>query len=102
MDPHQPPPANPPRRWAWLTRPHKPDPLLWFVVSGCMFLTVAGVWVVTEGVRGALQRVEHAGLPLAVGCAMAGWLVHAVLVMAGVRLSGRPAPAEAVDYDDGR
>jgi hypothetical protein len=64
-------------------------------------LAFLGGWIVSDGfTRDSLRRIGNDLLYLGIGCAIVGWVAQAVLVMFGVRLTGRPAPAEAADYDD--
>ena len=80
-------------------RQYPTDYRLWGLISGGLFSPIVGVWLVSEGV-GRLDRFILDLMYLAVACAAAGWIMHAVAVMCGVRLAGRPDVEQAANYDD--
>lgn len=82
-------------------RKYANDNRLWAVISGGLFFPIAGVWLVQEWPSGrAIQRFAEDGIIYAICCIVVGWVLHAVAVMCGVRLSRNAAEAEAADYDD--
>ena len=72
---------------------------LWGLVSGCLFAPIVIVWLLTEPV-GRIDRFGSDLLTLAIACAVVGWVLHAVAVVCGVRLSGSADPTQAADYHD--
>ena len=80
-------------------RQYPTDYRLWGLISGGLFSPIVGVWLVFESV-GRFDRFILDRMYLAVACAAAGWIMHAVAVMCGVRLAGRPDVEQAADYDD--
>jgi hypothetical protein len=80
-------------------RHYATDFCLWGLISGCLFSPIAVVWMVSEGVGRIDRFIEDVAI-LGVACGAAGWLLHAVAVVCGVRLSGSADPAQAADYDD--
>ena len=79
-------------------RQYPTDHRLWGLISGCLFAPIVVVWLVNE----PLSRVVRSApdlVPLAIGCVVAGWVLHAIAVVCGVRLTGGADPAQA-DYDD--
>jgi hypothetical protein len=82
-------------------RKYPTDYWLWGLVSGGMFALILGVWIFAENLlRDRLDRIMSETLILAGACAIIGWIVHALAVICGVRLSGRPDPEQASDYRD--
>jgi hypothetical protein len=82
-------------------RQYPTDYRLWGIIFGCLFFPIAALWLLFEpmkfnGANGLFQdSIYFTG-----GCAVASWTLHALLVVCGVRLSDRPIPPEAADYDD--
>ena len=80
---------------------YPPDYVLWFAISGTMFLSILGVWVIMDNLtRDSFRNKENDVLLIAIACAVFGWVAHALAVMCGVLLSGRPSAEHAEDYDD--
>lgn len=80
-------------------RRYPTDHRLWGLISGCLFAPVATVWLLTDGV-GRIGWVLQDAMYLAIGCAVVGWVLHAIAVVCGVRLTGGADPAQTADYDD--
>jgi hypothetical protein len=82
-------------------RKYPTDYWLWGFVSGGMFVFILGGWIFTENLlRDRFDRIMSETLILAGACAIIGWIIHALAVMCGVRLSNRPDPEQASDYCD--
>ena len=81
-------------------RRYQTDYRLWGLISGCLFAPVVFVWLVFEGIKATLRLVFLDVLAVVIAFAVAGWVLQAVAVVCGVRLSGRTDPPDAPDYDD--
>jgi hypothetical protein len=81
-------------------RRYETDYRLWAMISGGLFGPVLFVWLVFEGVQATLRVAFLDVLAVVIGFAVAGWVLQAVAVVNGVRLSGRTDPPDAPDYDD--
>lgn len=81
-------------------RRYETDYRLWALISGGLFAPVLFVWLLFEGVQATLRVAFLDVLAVIIAFAVAGWVLHAVAVVSGVRLSERPPPPEAADYDD--
>ena len=80
---------------------YQDDHALWFLIAGVLFFSCAGTWAIGENLsRDTLGRIGIDALYLAIACLVFGWVGHAILVLCGVRLTGRPQDVQAVDYDD--
>jgi len=82
-------------------REYPTDYWLWGLISGGMFAFILGVWIFAENLlRDSFDRIVSDSLMLAGACGVVGWIIHALAVMCGVRLSKRPDPEQASDYRD--
>ena len=80
-------------------RQYPTDYRLWGLISGCLFVPIATVWLLYEPV-GRVERFMSDLVTLAICSAVAGWVLHAIAIVCGVRLTGGTDPAQAADYDD--
>jgi hypothetical protein len=81
-------------------RKYPTDYRLWGVLSGCLFSLVVTGQLLTERV-GHINRLVSDLLCDAVVCGVVGWVLHAILVVCGVRLNRPTDPGPMADYDDG-
>jgi hypothetical protein len=80
-------------------RQYPTDYRLWGILSGCLFSTVVTGQLLTEGV-GHIDRFVSDLLCDGVICGVVGWVLHAILVVGGVRLNRPTDPGPMADYDD--
>lgn len=85
--------------------PTQTDFRLWLILSGGLVgATVAVVLIVSVSGGGLKTRDIPGVLPdfliLIVPCAVVGWFAQLIATSCGLRLSSRPRPDQAVDYDD--
>jgi hypothetical protein len=78
-------------------RQYPTDYLLWAAISGTLFGAIGIVWLTMEPIA-PIDRLASDIAWLAGGCALTGWVAHAIAVVFGVRLSGRSDGGQAADY----
>ena len=78
------------------------DYWLWLALSGGLFLALVAAVVSASGLAMFRRLGEAAPIlaGLALACAVGGWFGQEIARSCGLRLSGRPKPDEAADYDD--
>ena len=79
-------------------RAYPTDFRLWGLIFGCLFSPLAG-WMLLEPI-GRVERVVEEVTILAVACGAVGWVLHAIAVVCGVRLTGSADPAQTADHDE--
>jgi hypothetical protein len=82
-------------------RRYSTDYRLWGLIFGCLFVPNMVVWLMLEPVK--IKNVDGIladSICFGCGCAIVAWVLHACLVLCGVRLTGSADPSQAADYDD--
>lgn len=82
-------------------RRYPTDYRLWGLIFGCLFSPAAAAWLLWEPLHN-IDRLIADWICFAGACAVVAWVLHAIAVVCGVRLTGRADPAQAEDYDDAR
>jgi hypothetical protein len=85
--------------------PTETDFRLWLIFSGGLAGTLVAVALIASVSGGGLTlRDIPSVLPdfliLIVPCAVVGWFAQLIVTSCGFRLSPRPRPDQAADYDD--
>jgi hypothetical protein len=80
-------------------RKYPTDYRLWGLIFGCLFAPLAAAWLVFEPIND-FDRLIGDSMCFAGACVVVAWVLHAIAVVCGVRLTGSADPAQAVDYDD--
>jgi len=85
--------------------PTETDFRLWLIFSGGLAGSLAAVALIASVSSGGLElrdipRVLPGLLVLVIPCAVVGWFAQLIVTSFGFRLSGRPRPDQAADYDD--
>jgi hypothetical protein len=86
--------------------PTRTDFLLWLILSGGLAGAIVAAMLVGSIASGGLElrdipRALPGLLVLIAPCAVVGWFAQLIVTSFGLRLSGRPRPDQAADYDDG-
>jgi hypothetical protein len=80
---------------------YRTDYPLWGLVAGGLFLALGTILAVdTDGTPEARDQLPADAVNLAVWSAVFGWVLHAVAVVCGVRVSQPGDRQPLADYDD--